>query len=259
MKVLAALFAILIPTLPVGVNREPHGEHRIVPTWHVHVIHTYPHDANAYTQGLICRDGFLYESTGLNGRSSLRKVELETGRVIQQRDVASNYFAEGLTDWRDRLIQLTWRSHVGFAYDISSFSLRDTFALPGEGWGLAHDADSLIVSDGSPTLRFLHPDTFREVRRVDVTERGTPVRELNELEMVKGQLFANVWHTNRIAIISPSDGQVAGWVDLTGLMSVGYKLDAEAVLNGIAYDAGHQRLFVTGKLWPRLFEIQLLR
>jgi glutamine cyclotransferase len=228
-------------------------------TWHYRVVHSFPHDSNAYTQGLIYRDGFLFESTGLNGRSSVRKVELESGRVVQQHDLRPVYFAEGLTDWRDQLVQLTWRSQVGFVYDLSGFSLRQTFPLTGEGWGLAHDADSLIVSDGSSTLRFLDPVTFHEVRRDEVTDRGAAVGELNELEVVRGQIYANVWHSNRIAMIAPGTGQVAGWIDLTGLLSVGYRLDPEAVLNGIAYDPVHDRLFVTGKLWPKLFEIRIVR
>jgi glutaminyl-peptide cyclotransferase len=230
-----------------------------IPTFRFRVIQSYPHDDNAFTQGLIYRDGFLYESTGLNGRSSLRKVELETGRVLQQRAVQSDYFAEGLTDWGDQLVQLTWRSQLGFVYDLSTFSVRQTFALPGEGWGLAHDAELLIVSDGSSRLRFLDPTSFREVRHVEVTDNGAPVRDLNELEVVRGQIYANVWQSDRIAMIASAAGNVTGWIDLTGLMAVGYRLNAGAVLNGIAYDSAGDRLFVTGKLWPKLFEIQVLR
>jgi glutamine cyclotransferase len=235
------------------------GASTAVPTWRYRIIHTYPHDSEAYTQGLIYRDAFLFESTGLNGRSSLRKVDLDTGRAVRQRAVRSDYFAEGLTDWDDHLVQLTWQSHVGFVYDVSDFSLRETFALGGEGWGLTHDSKSLIVSDGSSSLRFLDPGTFREVRRLDVTDQGKPIRDLNELEMVHGQIYANVWHTDRIAMIDAANGHVAGWIDLTGLMSVGYRLDPEAVQNGIAYDSADDRLFVTGKLWPRLFEIRVIR
>jgi glutamine cyclotransferase len=223
------------------------------------VVHVYPHDANAYTQGLIYREGFLYESTGLNGRSSIRKVVLETGKVVQQRSVDREYFAEGLTDWGSRLVQLTWQSHVGFVYDLASFQLRESFPLPGEGWGLTRDDKSFIISDGSNVLRFVNPDNYGELRRVSVRDGATAVKDLNELEYVRGQIFANVWHTDRIAIIAPDTGRVAAWIDLRGLMAVGYGLDAEAVLNGIAYDSGQNRLFVTGKLWPKLFEIAIVR
>jgi glutamine cyclotransferase len=251
----------LVTALAVGVlvaATERPAATPAVPTWRYRIVHTYPHDSEAYTQGLIYRDGFLFESTGLNGRSSLRKVDLDTGRAVRQRAIRSDYFAEGLTDWGGHLVQLTWQSHVGFVYDVSDFSLRETFALSGEGWGLAHDSTSLVVSDGSSSLRFLDPVTFREVRRLEVTDGGKPVRDLNELEFVDGQIYANVWHTDRIAMIDPATGHVEGWIDLTGLMAVGYRLDPEAVLNGIAYDSAHDRLFVTGKLWPKLFEIHII-
>jgi glutaminyl-peptide cyclotransferase len=223
------------------------------------VVAAYPHDSEAYTQGLIYRNGSLYESTGLNGRSTLRKVKLETGEVVQHTRVATEYFAEGLTEWNGELIQLTWRSQLAFVYDMVTFARRRTCDYPGEGWGLTHDASGLVLSDGSEWLRFLDPTTFRETRRVRVEDRGTPVRDLNELEFVDGEIFANVWHTDRIARISPDSGRVTGWIDLRGLLSTGYRLDPEAVLNGIAFDAGRKRLFVTGKLWPKLFEIQVVR
>ena len=215
----------------------------------------YPHDADAYTQGLIYVDGFLFESTGLNGRSSLRKVELQTGKVVQQYRVDSHYFAEGLTEWEGTLIQLTWRSHVAFLYALPTFTLLKTLAYPGEGWGLTHDARALILSDGTDTLRFLEPSTLREIRRVHVHDGTTRIRDLNELEYVDDEVYANVWHTNRIARIDPQTGEVKAWIDLTGLMSPAYRLGREAVLNGIAFDSAGKRLFVTGKLWPQLFEI----
>jgi glutamine cyclotransferase len=218
------------------------------------VVKTYPHDPSAYTQGLIYRDGFLFESTGLNGRSSLRKVGLETGEIVQQRSVDRAYFAEGLTDWQARLIQLTWQSNVAFVYELSSFVPQRTFSYSGEGWGLTHDSKQLIMSDGSEYLRFLDPDSFSETRRLAVHDGRVAVKDLNELEYVRGEIYANVWHTDRIARISPSSGRVIGWIDMHGLMAP-YRLDAEAVLNGIAYDARGNRLFVTGKLWPKLFEI----
>jgi glutamine cyclotransferase len=222
------------------------------------VVKVYPHDPEAYTQGLIYRDGFLYESTGLNGRSSLRKVRLETGEVVQQRRVDQAHFAEGLADWKDSLVQLTWQSNVAFVYELGSFNPRRTFSYSGEGWGLTHDGKRFILSDGSDQLRFLDPDTFREIGRIRVVDGRSPIRDINELEYVRGEIYANVWHTDRIARISPDTGRVIRWIDLRGLMSGGFKLDPEAVLNGIAHDAAGNRLFVTGKLWPRLFEIQVI-
>jgi len=222
------------------------------------VVKSYPHDTSAFTQGLIYRNGFLFESTGRNGQSTLRKVTLETGEVVQQHRVDAAYFAEGLAEWNGQLVQLTWRSNIAFVYDLATFSMRRTLRYTGEGWGLARDQQGFILSDGTAQLRFLHPDTFREVRRITVTDGGVPVRDLNELEYIRGEVYANVWHTNRIARISPESGRVLRWIDLTGLMATGYRLDPEAVLNGIAYDAAGDRLFVTGKLWPRLFEIDVV-
>jgi glutaminyl-peptide cyclotransferase len=227
------------------------------PVYGYRIVNTYPHDPMAYTQGLIYRDGFLFESTGLNGRSTLRKVNLETGEVVQQESVDSRYFAEGLTDWSNRLVQLTWQSNIGFLYDLATFRLQGTFRYAGEGWGLTHDRTRLILSDGSESLRFLNPETLREIGRVVVTDGGIPVRDLNELEYVRGEVYANVWHTDRIARISTASGHVTGWIDLKGLLPRVYQLEPEAVLNGIAYDAAHDRLFVTGKLWPKLFEIRV--
>jgi glutamine cyclotransferase len=224
----------------------------------IRVLKAYPHDPEAYTQGLIYRDGFLFESTGLNGRSTLRKVELETGRVVHQHKVEAAYFAEGLTDWEGELVQLTWRSNVAFVYDLASLVVRRTFRYSGEGWGLTRDQEGFILSDGTDQLRFLDPHTFREIRRVSVTDGGVPVRDLNELEFIRGEVYANVWHSDRIARISPQSGHVVRWIDLRGLVSTGYRLDPEAVLNGIAYDAVADRLFVTGKLWPSLFHIAVV-
>ena len=222
------------------------------------VVKAYPHDTSAYTQGLIYRDGFLYESTGLTGRSTVRKVRLETGEVAQERRVDQAHFAEGLADWKDQLVQLTWQSNVAFVYELATFAPRRTFNYSGEGWGLTHDGKRFILSDGTNQLRFLDPETFRELGRVTVMDGQTPVRDLNELEYIRGEIYANVWHTDRIARISPETGRVVRWIDLRGLMSGGYKLDQEAVLNGIAHDPARNRLFVTGKLWPRLFEIEII-
>lgn len=219
------------------------------------VVHAYPHDQRAFTQGIIYLDGRLYESTGIKGQSSLREEDLDTGRILRMQLVSDQYFAEGLTDWKDTLIQLTWQSHVAFVYDRATFRLLRTFHYDGEGWGLTHDAKALILSDGTATLRFFDPLTFKETRRITVTDHGKPVTYLNELEYIHGEIYANVWHTNRIARISPASGLVIGWIDLKGLMPRDQLANDEAVLNGIAYDAAHNRLFVTGKLWPKVFEI----
>ena len=222
------------------------------------VVHAYPHDQQAFTQGLIYADGHLYESTGLTGHSSLRMEDLATGRIVKYRDVPSNYFAEGLTDWRGTLIQLTWQAHIAFVYDRLTFRLLRILHYEGEGWGLTQDGKNLILSDGTATLRFLDPETFREVRRIIVKDRGSPVTELNELEYIHGQIYANIWHSDRIARISPLNGKVLGWIDLSGLLPQSQRSSPEAVLNGIAFDAARDRLFVTGKLWPRLFEIKVV-
>jgi len=223
------------------------------------VIHAYPHDAQAFTQGLIYLDGHLYESTGLVGSSSLRMEDLDTGSILQFHDVPSPIFAEGLTNWGSTLIQLTWQNHSILVYDRLTFRLLRTLPNPGEGWGLTQDGTHLIESaDGSATLHFLDPETMREIRKVKVTDHGAPVTQLNELEFIHGQVYANIWHTDRIARISPATGKVLGWIDLTGLLPKEAHSTPEAVLNGIAYDAEHDRLFVTGKLWPKLFEIKVV-
>ncbi len=222
------------------------------------VIHAYPHDPQAFTQGLIYLDGHLYESTGLNGRSSLRMVDLDSGQVVEHRDVPEKYFAEGLTNWGNTLVQLTWQTHIGFVYDRATFHLLRSFQFSGEGWGLTQDGKHLILSDGTATLRFLDPNTFKEVRRINVTDHGQPVKNLNELEYIHGEIYSNIWYSNKIARISPQTGKVLGWIDLTGIIPSVELQSNDAVLNGIAYDALHDRLFVTGKLWPRLFEIKVV-
>ena len=222
------------------------------------VVASYPHDAQAFTQGLIFLDGHLYESTGLNARSSLRMEDLASGRVLQEHDVPPQFFAEGLTNWGSTLIQLTWQAHTGFVYDRASFKLLRTFHYEGEGWGLTQDGRRLILSDGTATLRFLNPETFAVERTVEVRDQGQPIDQLNELEYVRGEIYANVWMSNRIARISPKTGEVLGWIDLTGLLPVVEQGSRDAVLNGIAYDARHDRLFVTGKLWPKVFEIRVM-
>jgi len=223
----------------------------------VQVVHTYPHDAQAFTQGLIYLDGHLYESTGLEGHSSLRMEDLETGRILQFQDVPK-YFGEGLTDWGSTLIQLTWQDHTALVYDRFSFKLLRTLPYTGEGWGLTEDGKSIILSDGTATLRFLNPTSFKVQRRVTVTDHGKPIDQLNELEYVHGQIYANIWHTDRIARISPATGKVLGFINLAGLLPDSERSSPEAVLNGIAYDPEHDRLFVTGKLWPKIFEIKVI-
>jgi len=226
-----------------------------VPSDGYRVLAAYPHDRAAFTQGLVFEDGFLYEGTGLNGHSSLRKVALETGAILKRRDLPAEFFGEGITIYRNRIIQLTWQSHVGFLYDKDSFKLIGKFSYPTEGWGITHDERRLIVSDGTATLHFLDPETFAEIGRIEVCDRHGKVFHLNELEYVKGEIYANVWQTDRIARISPASGRVIGWIDLVGLLGPKDCENPVDVLNGIAYDAKHDRLFVTGKFWPRLFQV----
>ncbi len=222
------------------------------------VVHIYPHDSQAFTQGLIYADGHLYESTGLEGRSSIRMVDLSTGQVLQKYDLPPEYFGEGLTDWGSKLIQLTWKAHTGFVYDRFSFSPVRTFRYEGEGWGLTHDKTQLIMSDGTSFLRFLDPKSFKETRRLRVSdETGHPVEKLNELEYLHGEIYANIWQTNEIVRISPRTGKVLGWIDLSGVVDKRELGSPDAVLNGIAYDSIGDRLFVTGKLWPKLFEVKV--
>ena len=209
-------------------------------------------------QGLVFHGGFLYEGTGLKGRSSLRKVRLETGEVVQEIDLTPEFFGEGITIVKNEIVQLTWQSQMGFVYNLSDFHLLRQFSYSGEGWGLTTDGREIFMSDGTPEIRVLNSDTLTEKRRFMVHDGTTQIKELNELEFVEGEIFANVWQTDRIARISPRTGEVLGWIDLEGLLSPVYRLESGAVLNGIAYDAERKRLFVTGKLWPKVFQIQLI-
>ncbi|HEY5048433.1 MAG TPA: glutaminyl-peptide cyclotransferase [Rhizomicrobium sp.] len=228
-----------------------------IPVDHALIVKTFPHDPQAFTEGLFYRDGFLYESTGLAGHSFIRKVELTTGKILQQRALDLQYFGEGIVDWKNRLVQVTWQSEIGFVYDLATFKPLATFRYPGEGWALTQDGAHIIMSDGTNTLRLLDPETLKDVGHIAVTADGQAVSNLNELEWVKGQIYANVWQTDRIARIDPQSGKVVGWIDLTDLAHTVHNSDPDAVLNGIAYDRVHDRLFVTGKLWPRIFEIRL--
>jgi glutaminyl-peptide cyclotransferase len=222
------------------------------------VINTYPHDPQAFTEGLCYHDGFLYESTGLIGESSLRKVDLETGSVLQEINLDSQYFGEGMAIIDDQIIQLTWKSNVGFVYNLETFDLFKEFDYSTEGWGLTFDGTSLIMSDGTSFIHFIDPVDFQETAQVQVLDGGVPVTQINELEYFEGEIYANIWQTDFIAIIDPQTGIVTGWIDLTGILNRGGYNQPIDVLNGIAYDPGEKRLFVTGKYWPKLFEIRLL-
>jgi glutaminyl-peptide cyclotransferase len=220
------------------------------------VVNKFPHDPGAFLQGLVWHNGF-FESTGQFGRSSLRRVEYPTGKVLQQVNLDSQYFGEGLAMVDNRLIQLTWQSHRGFVYDRDSFKQLREFKYDTEGWGLTYDGKSLILSDGTNVLTFIDPDSFKTTRKLSVKFNGTALRDLNELEYIDGEIWANVWHTDRIVRIDPGSGQVKSYLNLAGILPEDEKSDPEAVLNGIAYDAQGKRIFVSGKLWPRIFEIRL--
>jgi len=234
------------------------GARAAVPVYDYDVVHAYPHDTSAFTEGLFYLNGVLYESTGLEHHSSIRKVKLETGEVLQQLDLPEQYFGEGIVNWGGHLISLTWQSHLGFVFDRATLKLQRQFTYEGEGWALTQDGRQLIMSDGTPQLRFLNPHTLKETRRLTVTLNGKPLPNLNELEWVKGEIYANVWHANWIARIDPASGQVVGLINLTGILSPSNLADGpDGVLNGIAYDPAGDRLFVTGKDWPKVFEIRL--
>src|SRR5438445_1954524 len=226
------LVAVAALVMVFLAQRSPSAD---LPLFGYQIVRVYPHDRDAFTQGLQYLDGVLYEGTGLNGRSSIRRVELETGKVQQKRDVPSQYFGEGITVWKNDLFELTWQSHVAFVYDRATFEPKKQFSYPGEGWGLTHDGTNLIMSDGSDELRILDPVTFAEKRRIKVTAAGAPLRNLNEVEYVKGEIFANVWQTDYIARIAPDSGRVTGYVDLRGLLTPAERAKTD-VLNGIAYD-----------------------
>jgi glutamine cyclotransferase len=222
------------------------------------VVNVYPHDAGAWVQGLVFEKGVLYEGTGLDGESTLRRVDLESGEVLQRYSLPPEYFGEGITLWGERIIQLTWKSGQGFVYDRESFELVDTFHYAREGWGITHDGTKLIMSDGTATLHFWDPETFQEIGQVQVGGGLELGMRFNELEYVQGQVYANIWYSDLIAMIDPQTGQVTGWIDLTGLYRPEEGRQPADVLNGIAYDPAGERLWVTGKFWPALFEIELV-
>lgn len=268
--ILTALISIGCPSRPADVTgnasgNTPDSTPGKVPIYGYEVVGSWAHDRGAYTQGLVIRDGALYESTGLHGKSSLRRVNLETGEAFKKIDIPSQYFAEGITILSDRIYQLTWLDHKGFIYDRNMFEKLGEFAFDGEGWGLTDDSSSLILSDGTSRIRFIDPESFSVTRTIEVTDNNWPLTQINELEYVKGEIFANIWHSERIARIDPATGKVTAWIDLKGLRQRAFTeagvtdMDEEKVLNGIAYDQAHDKLYVTGKQWPRLFEIKLIK
>jgi len=259
----AALFiAMLITSMICSAESDfLNVQSKAIPTLGYDVINTYPHDSRAFTQGLVYDgNGLLFEGTGLNGQSSLRLVNLQNGSVLKKTNLASELFGEGVALWKDRIVQLTWKSGLGLVYDKGNFRRIGNFSYSTEGWGITSDNNSLIMSDGSNVLHILDPESFAEKGQIWVTANGLPLTGLNELEYVKGEIYANVWPTYWIAIISPKTGEVTARVNLMGILKAneteGKSVD---VLNGIAYDASEDRLFVTGKLWPRLYEIRLVR
>ncbi|MFH0787584.1 MAG: glutaminyl-peptide cyclotransferase [Pseudomonadota bacterium] len=244
--------------LSVALKSKADGSETKVPGFGYKIVRVFPHDTKAFTQGLVFHKGFLYEGTGLFGKSSLRKVQLETGRIFNQVSLPAEFFGEGVTLLKGKIIQLTWRSRIGMVYDLETFQVLNKFTYRTEGWGITQNGKQLIMSDGTDTLIFLDPVTFKEQKRLRVHDQGKPIFLLNELEYIKGEIFANVFMTDRIVRISPKTGKVTGWIDLKGLLTDVDRAQGLDVLNGIAYDAQKDRIFVTGKYWPKLFEIQLV-
>jgi glutamine cyclotransferase len=228
------------------------------PIYDYKVIAKYPHSTDNYTEGFFYLDGLFYEGTGLNGHSAIVVTQPKTGKLVQRRDMPSHYFGEGIVDWGPNLIEWTWQTHIGFVLDRLTLQIVRQFHYDGEGWGMTRTANELITSDGTATLRFRSPDTFDEIRHIVVKDGPKIVNQLNELEYIKGEIYANIWHSDRIARISPKDGHVIAWIDLTGLLPDNQKINAESVLNGIAYDQKNDKLFVTGKQWPTVFEIKIV-
>ncbi len=258
LTLLCLLYVGFLSMAPIAMRFDVAAANQAPPVLTYKVIRVYPHDPQAFTQGLVIDQGVLYEGTGRYGRSSLRRVDLATGNVLQFHDLPASFFGEGITVFGAQIIQLTWRSRLGFVYDKEQFTLLQQFSYPSEGWGITHDGRRLIMSDGTAILSFLDPKRLVEVRRIHVHDHAGPVMRLNELEYVQGAIYANVWQTDRIARIDPQTGRVTAWIDLTGLLSPQDRQQPVDVLNGIAYDAERNRLFVTGKLWPKLFEIEIV-
>jgi glutaminyl-peptide cyclotransferase len=247
-KYLIAVAMVILPTVGCAAT----------PLYGYKVVATYPHSTTSYTEGFFYSNGLFYEGTGLKGHSQVLVYDPTTGTVKQSADLPPQFFGEGIVDWGSNLYEWTWQTNVGFVRDRATLKVLRQFTYSGEGWGMTRTDRDLVTSDGSSTLIFRDPATFKETRSIVVKDAGIEIKQLNELEFVKGEIYANVWHSDRIARISPKDGHVLGWIDLTGILSPMFKLDSEAVLNGIAYDAQHDRLFVTGKQWPSIFEIKLI-
>lgn len=268
MKVLPCLFLLLAVSCQKKTQALPPvtvvTEQRAEPDWRKHALLTYevvkefPHDPTAFSQGLLMSQGQWVESTGGNGATSIRRVEKETGRVLLKKDLANDFFGEGVAELNGKLYQLTWQNQQGFVYDAKTLQWQKNFAYQGEGWGLTTDGKSLIMSNGSERLRFLDPTTFRVQREIIVRRDGKPATQLNELEFIEGEIFANVWHSDEILRINPADGTVVGVIDLTGIDAASPRRDPEFVLNGIAYDAATGEIFVTGKCWPKIYQIRLV-
>lgn len=250
----ATAIFVLSLTAYILLSNKPPGK----PTQYTYtVVNEFPHDTNAFTQGLVIDNGVLYEGTGLYDHSTLRRVDLETGQVFQEYSLSSEYFGEGITVFEDRIIQLTWQSHKGFVYDKNTFEPLQNFTYPTEGWGITHNGTHLIMSDGTANLYFLNPQTFERLGKISVTDNGTPITRLNELEYINGEIYANIWLRKQIAIINPQTGNVRAWIDLTDIAN-SETTNSNNVLNGIAYDSEAGRLFITGKMWSKLYEIQLI-
>lgn len=227
------------------------------PSYGYSIVARYPHSTQSYTEGFLYKDGKFYEGTGMEGRSGIQVLDPATAKVLNRRDMSNSFFGEGIVDWKGTMLQWTWQTHIGVVMDLATLKPLRTFNYSGEGWGMTRDDHRLITSDGSDTLRFRNPETFAEIGHIRVTDNGKPVDQLNELEYIKGEIWANVWHQERIARISPKDGHVISWVDVTGILPKSQKRDDESVLNGIAYDAAKDRIFITGKQWPTIFEIRV--
>jgi glutamine cyclotransferase len=260
MKILAKtslnIFTLLLAVslaLPTHAN-----DHAAAPTYSYKVVAKYPHSTSSYTEGFFYLDGFFYEGTGRNGRSAILVVEPQTGKMLQERELPSEYFGEGIVDWGANIYEWTWKSHICFVFNRASLQPVKQFTYTGEGWGMTRSRTELITSDGTATLRFRNPENFQETHHIVVKDGTKVIDNLNELEFIKGEIYANIWHSDKIARISPLDGHVIAWIDLSGLLPASEMVDAESVLNGIAYDAQHDGLFVTGKQWPTIFQIKIV-
>ena len=251
--VICPLLALLgmLGCLPVGKATTP--------VWKAKVVATYPHDPGAYTQGLIIENGRMFEGTGKQGSSTLREVDLKTGKVTRSISLDEQYFGEGITILDGKIFQLTWKNHFCFIYDLKTFQYKEYFRYPYEGWGLTNNGKELIVSDGSSVLRFIDPDSFKEVRKISVKDGTERIKNLNELEYVNGEIWANIWYEDRIARVSPENGRLLGWIDLSDIYPKSQREDLDQVLNGIAQDPDTKKIYVTGKNWPKLFEIEIMK